>query len=81
MRSRLSGGVGAAGVVVVGFDASLSELVVGAADALERLVQQTDDVADNELVISLRQPIAMQFPPVLVVWDITLGESRCSAVG
>jgi hypothetical protein len=33
--------------VVVGFSVSLQELVVGDADALEGLDQQSDDVADN----------------------------------
>jgi hypothetical protein len=54
---------------VVGFSVSLYELVVGGADALEGLDQQTDDVGDNLPVVSLRQPVAMQFPPVLVVFQ------------
>ena len=54
---------------MVGFSVSLYELVVGGADALEGLDQQNDDVGDNQLVLSLRQPVAMQFPRVLVVFQ------------
>jgi hypothetical protein len=47
MRGCLSGGVAAAGIVVVCFDVSLQELVAGGADALEGLDQQNDDVGDT----------------------------------
>ena len=54
---------------MVGLSVSLYQLVVGGADALERLDQQNDDVGDNFLVVSLRQPVAMQFLPILVVFQ------------
>ena len=37
--------------------------------ALEVLDEQNDDAGDNQLVASLRQPVAVQFPPVFVVLE------------
>jgi hypothetical protein len=55
--------------VVVDFGLGVSELVVGGADAHARLDEQTDDVGEKWLVVSLRQPVAVQFPPVFVVFE------------
>ena len=67
---------------MVGFGVSLYELVVGGADALKGLDQQNDDVVDNELVVSIRQSVAMQFPTVLVVFQPRpqLVDNRCEII-
>jgi len=50
---------------------SPQELVVGDADAdaVESLGQQSDDVSDDLSVVTLREPVAVQFPTVLVVFQ------------
>ena len=48
---------------------SLQELVVGDADALESLDQQSDDVSDDLSVVSLRESVAVQFPTALVIFQ------------
>jgi hypothetical protein len=49
--------------------ASLQELFVGDADALQSLNQQGDDVSDDLSVVSLRETVAVQFPTELVVFE------------
>jgi hypothetical protein len=48
---------------------SLWELVVRDTDALECLDQQVDDIGDDLFVVSFRQPVVVQFPPVPVVFQ------------
>jgi hypothetical protein len=55
--------------VTVGFGVSLQELVVGDADALESLDQQRDDISDDLSVVSLSEPVTVQFPTVLKVYQ------------
>lgn len=47
-------------------DVGPKEIVIGDADALEGLDQQSDDVGYDQFVVSLRQPVAVQFPAVAV---------------
>jgi hypothetical protein len=54
---------------LLAFDVRPKEIVIGEADALEGLVQQSDDVRYDQFVVSLRQPLAVQFPAVLVVFQ------------
>jgi hypothetical protein len=69
--------------VAVGFGVSLQELVVGDADALESLDQQSDDFSDYLSVVSLREPVAVQFPTVLVVFQARpqLVDHGCEIIG
>jgi hypothetical protein len=52
--------------VALGLDVGPKEIVIGDADALEGLDQQSDDVGYDQFVVSLRQPVAVQFPAVAV---------------
>src|SRR5271166_2610349 len=54
----------AVGVVVVGFEVSMCEFVTGDTDALERFDQQGDDVRGDKFVVSVWQPVAIQFPTI-----------------
>ena len=55
--------------MAVDFGVSLQELIVGDADALESLNQQGDDFSDYLSVVSFREPVAVQFPTVLLVFQ------------
>ena len=53
--------------MVVGFEVSMCEFVTGDTDALERFDQQGDDVRGDKFVVSVWQPVAIQFPTVFVI--------------
>ncbi len=55
--------------MALGLDVRPKETVIGDADALEGLDQQSDDVGYDQFVVSLRQPVAVQFPGGLVVFE------------
>jgi hypothetical protein len=62
---------------------SPQEHVVGGDDARESLNEHSDDVSDDVFVMALREPKAMQFQTVLVVFQARpeLGDHRCEITG
>jgi hypothetical protein len=69
--------------VALGLDVRPKEIVIGDADALEGRDQQSDDVGYDQFVLSLRQPVAVQFPALLVVFEARpqLGDHGCEIIG